>query len=254
MLSKSVERGLARLEATVALQSSAQRTPAWDRSFYVGMSLVITAVVVYGFSFTIDQNLLHPSSPRPPILYLHAAVFSSWLLFLIAQTSLVRGRNVKAHRRLGWFGLALGIAIPVLGVATAIAMGKLRLREGTPDVLQSLIVPLWDMVAFTSAFVPAFACRSRPEVHRRLMLIASCALTAAAFGRFPNSLFADNWFYAGVDALILLGVARDLVATKRVHAVYRYGLPLMVLGQLVVMQPAVRGSSAWLSIAGALLR
>jgi hypothetical protein len=40
------------------------------------MALLIPAVVVYGFSFTVDKNLIHPAIPSPPILYVHAAVFS----------------------------------------------------------------------------------------------------------------------------------------------------------------------------------
>jgi hypothetical protein len=35
---------------------------------------------------------------------------------------LVKTRKVKLHRQLGWFGLALGIAIPIVAIATTIAM------------------------------------------------------------------------------------------------------------------------------------
>src|SRR5579863_10755197 len=79
-----------------------------DRYFYFFMSLLIPAVVVYGFSFTVGNNLIHPAIPRPPILYLHAAVFSGWLLFFILQSALVRTRHVPAHRKIGWFGAGMG--------------------------------------------------------------------------------------------------------------------------------------------------
>ena len=104
------------------------------------------------------------------------------------------------------------------------------------------------------AFALAFAYRSRPELHRRLMLVACCALTAAAFGRFPNANFADNWFYAGVDGLVLIAAARDLVTSKRVHPVYLCALPLLMLGQVVAMSPRVRHSPAWQVVAGKLVR
>src|SRR5262245_36472329 len=99
------------------------------------MALLIAAIVGYGFSFTIGQNLLHPSSPRPVVLYVHVALFTSWLFYFLAQAALVRSRNVRIHRRLGWLGLAMGLAIPIVGVATTIAMGRLHLREGQSDVL-----------------------------------------------------------------------------------------------------------------------
>jgi hypothetical protein len=227
---------------------------AWDRSFYFGMSLLMAAVVGFGFSYTIGPNLLHPTTPRPAILYLHAPLFSAWVLFFIVQTALVRGRHVALHRRLGWVGLGLGIAIPIVGVATAIGMTRFRVREGGADALPGIIVPLWDMAAFSVAFALAFWWRRFPESHRRLMLIASATLTAAAFGRFPSPLIADTWFYGGVDLLVLVGVARDQLITGRVHPVYRYGLPLLVAGQLVAMSPAVRNSPLWLSLAESLVR
>ena len=63
-------------------------------------------VVVYGFSYTVDQNLIH------------AAVFSGWVLFFILQSTLIRTHNVRLHRRIGWFGVALRVVIPVLGIST----------------------------------------------------------------------------------------------------------------------------------------
>lgn len=95
--------------------------------------------------------------------------------------------------------------IPFVGIATAIAMMRLRMREGRADAAQFLIVPLFDMLAFSIAFGLGFRWRKKPEFHRRLMLIATCSLTAAAFGRFPDVIMPHNWFYAGVDVLILLG-------------------------------------------------
>jgi hypothetical protein len=225
----------------------------WDRSFYFWMSLLIPAIVVYGFGHTVVGRLIHPPSPPPLILYFHALVFVGWLVFFIVQSSLVRTRNVKVHRKLGWFGLAMGVAVSFVGIATAIVMNRLRMREGITDAAAFMIVPLFDMLNFSVVFSLAFYWRTRPEFHRRLMLMASCALTAAAFGRFPSFLIPQNWFYAGVDALILLAVLRDLIVTKRVHPVYLYGLPLMMLGQIAVIYMFVHSSPEWLRIAHAIL-
>ena len=225
-----------------------------DRHFYLFMALLIPAIVAYGFSFTVGRNLLHPVIPRPPILYLHAAVFSGWLVFFALQSGLVRSRQVRWHRRLGWFGAAMGTAILVLGVATAIAMGrfnaaKLQATQADSD----LMIPLFDMLAFGSTFGLAIYWRRRPEYHRRLVLVATCALTAAAFGRFPEWLLPPVLFYAGVDALILLGVGRDLLVDRRVHPVYSYVLPAFVVGQAVVTYTVANGLAYWKSIGHALL-
>lgn len=224
-----------------------------DTFFYFFTSLLIAIIVFYGFSRTVNTGLIHPLSPRPTVLYFHTVIFTAWVLFFIVQSALVRTRNVKLHRRLGWFGLALGASIPVVGIATTIVMGRLRLHEGRMDTPQFLIIPFFDMVAFTAAFGLAFYWRKKPELHRRLSLIATCSLTAAAFGRFPTNLIPHYWFYAGVDSLILLGVLRDLLVMKRIHRVYLYALPPLVLGQVAIIHVFVTGWQPWIGIARMLL-
>jgi hypothetical protein len=52
----------------------------------------------------------------------------------------------------------------------------------------------------------------------------------AAVARF-DYMFDHNLFFPCIDLLILLGVARDLYVDKRVHKVYLYALPLLIVGQ-----------------------
>jgi len=225
-----------------------------EQYFYFLMALLIPAIVVLGFSTTINQNLIHPAIPRPFILYVHAVVFSGWLLFFLIQSALVRTHNVKWHRATGWFGAAFGALIPIVGTATAIAMAHFNIDHLHREHVESfLMIPLWDMVAFTGAFALAIYWRQKPEYHRRLVLIATCALTAAAFGRFPPSVLNPNFFYAGVDLLIILGACRDWIVAKKVHSVYLYALPILVIGQTAVIYTINHQLSYWLRIAHAIL-
>jgi hypothetical protein len=221
--------------------------------FYLFMSLLIAAVVVYGFSFTMGKRLFHPTSAPPTVLYFHAAIFYGWLMFFILQSALVRARKVKLHRALGWFGAALGVLMVLVGTYTAIHMTNVHIaRDHSDTAAADLIVPLWDMLCFTITFGLAVFWRIKPEYHRRLVLVATCVLTAAAFGRLPSHLVGD-YFYAGVDLLILLGVMRDLVVNRRVHPVYLVALPLLIAGQTIVMYTDVHNSPWWLAIAHGLL-
>jgi len=229
------------------------RSGFFDPSFYFGMSLVIALVVVYGFSHTINAGLIHPRSPRPLVLYFHAVIFSLWVLFFILQSALIRTRNVKLHRQLGWLGFWLGVSIPVIGIATTIAMTRLVMQEGRADAMQFMVVPFFDMASFTVAFALGILNRKRLEFHRRLMLIATCSLTAAAFGRFPDALIPRHWFYAGVDGLILLGMVRDLLVRKRIHPVYLFGLPMLVAGQAAAMVTWLRSGQMWMRLAHAIV-
>ncbi len=228
-----------------------------DRNFYFAMSLLIPAVVAFGFSFTIRDNLLHPAIPRPRILYLHAAVFSGWLVFFLVQSILVRTRHVPWHRKIGWFGAGMGALMPVLGVATAIVMTRFDIAHLHFDVTEAesfLLIPLFDMLCFTSTLALAIYWRTKPEFHRRLILIATCALTAAAFSRFPERLLPNAYFYSGVDFLILLGVGRDMIVNRRVHQVYLYTLPALIAGQTIVTHTVHHNLPYWTSIAQAIIR
>ena len=111
--------------------------------FYFFMSLLIAAIVMYGFSHTVEKNLIHATPVRPFLLYVHGAIFSGWVAFFIFQSLLVRTHNVRLHRTLGWFGAALGAAISVLGISTAITMTRFQMfrLHAVEDAVTDLLGP-----------------------------------------------------------------------------------------------------------------
>jgi hypothetical protein len=226
--------------------------PLLERNFYFVMALLMVAVVVYGFSHTVEANLLHPAIARPAILYLHAMTFVAWLALFTVQSALVRSRRIRLHKQLGLFGAGLGAAVFVVGIATSLAMTRfhaLNVIPGAPPPA-FLIVAFNDIAAFGGTFGAAVLLRRKPEYHRRLMLMATAALTAAAWGRFPELPAA--MFYLGVDGLILFGMARDLIVIRRVHSAYLYGLPAMIAGQIIAMTILMQQQVWWLSIVHAI--
>jgi len=224
-----------------------------EKYFYQCMSLLIAAVVVYGFSHTIDRKLIH-ANPRPPILlWVHAFVFSVWVVFFILQSGLVRIRKVKFHRTMGWVGAALATTMVVLGFWVAPVMARFdstQLHRPNRDAF--LIVPLLDIFAFAIFVGLAILWRKSPERHRRLMLIGSCVLTGAAFGRMPL-MHAPLQFYGGIDGLILLGVLRDLWVSRRVHNVFLISLPLLMIAQVIATYVFLHRASLWIRIAHSLM-
>ncbi|HEY1767682.1 MAG TPA: hypothetical protein VGG26_08505 [Terracidiphilus sp.] len=225
-----------------------------DRYFYFFMSLLIAAVVIYGFGQTVSGNLLNASPPRPLLLYFHGACFSAWVAFFIFQSALVRTHNVRIHKLMGWFGAALGAAMVVLGYSIAVIMGRFNLHVlHQASAVKFLIVPFSDIGIFFVVFALAISWRKRPELHRRLMLVATCVLTSAAFGRFPNHFPPPLDFYYGVDLLIFLGVLRDLIVNRHVHKVYIYALPALFACQAAIIQVITHPPALWLRISGAIL-
>jgi hypothetical protein len=245
--------------STEALRVSSISQPSiplrWlEKYFYFGMSLLIAAVVVYGFGHTVENKLIHGNPRRPILLWVHAFLFSGWVAFYITQSVLVRIREVRLHRTLGWAGAALGTLMIVVGPWVAVVMARFdinQLHRANRDAF--LIVPLFDMLSFAICFGLSILWRMRPERHRRLMLIATCALTGAAFGRIPI-MHAPLSFYAGIDGLILLGPLRDLAVNRRIHAAYLIAIPLLVAGQTAVSGIFLHRAGFWIRIADGLLR
>ena len=224
-----------------------------NKYFYFAMSLLIAAIVVSGFSRTINDNLLHPSIPRPLILWFHAAAFSGWVAFFFFQSALVRTHNVKWHRFFGWFGATLGTVMVPLGITTSIIMGRFdTYQEHQPGADAFLIVPFYDMVAFGVFFALAVLWRKKPELHRRLIFIAICGLLDAAFGRY-DYIFYHGLFFWCVDGVILLGVLRDLHVNRHIHKVYLYALPPLVVIQAFVAHTWLSTSAWWVRIGHAIL-
>jgi hypothetical protein len=241
--------------ATMPAVSASHRSafPRWvAKHFYFVMSLLIAAIVVYAFSHTVGDRLIHAVPRRPVLLWVHGIVFSAWVAFYILQSALVRLRKVALHRTVGWIGAALGVAVILVGFRVPVVMAQFAityLHREAGAAHAFLAIPFLDMVTFTTCFALAVLWRTKPELHRRLMLIATCALTAAAFGRMGMiRSIPPLGFYFGVDALILLGAVRDLVVNRRIHTVYLTTVPLLVPAQAAAVYIAEHQSAFWLRI------
>jgi hypothetical protein len=224
-----------------------------SRYFYFAMSLVLAALVITGFSRTVSTNLFHGNPPRPLLLWFHGAVFSTWVMFFIAQSALVRVRKVSVHRFLGWFGAGLAAVMVVLGCTIAVVMTRFdTVVLHQKDIDAFLSVPFVDMIVFGSCIALAVYWRKKPEYHRRLVFVASCQLMDAAIGRF-DFMFNHNLFFPALDCLIALGMLRDWLVDGSVHKVYRYALPTMIVLQAFAVYAWRINPPWWASITRAIL-
>lgn len=215
-----------------------------SRYFYFCMSLVMAGVSAWGFSHTVDARLLHATPPRPLLLWFHAALFSAWIGLFIAQSALVRVRKVRIHRALGWFGAALAAAMVVSGLYVSVVMLRFDITVLRLATVAPFLSILWcDMVIFGACMALAIYFKKRPEYHRRLVFLASCQLMQAAFVRF-HFIGIHDLFFPALDVLIVAGVLRDMVVDGRVHWVYRFVFPAMMILQAGATY-LERGNPSW---------
>lgn len=237
-------------------ESARVATPAilLRQFYYFVFAVIIAALVIAGFTPRLNEHLLHSPTPLPFILYVHAAVFMSWIVLFMLQSGLIAAEHVNLHRKVGMFGFVLGVTLAIIGVATVIVMARFRERHGHSDGAPFLILSLNDMLEFSIFFGLAMYWRKRSEFHRRLLFIATCALTGPAFRRLIPNSSPDQWMYVGVDGLLLLGLIGDWIVSKRLHPVYLYGFPAALAGHWFAMYVYLSGAPLWLSIGHWLIR
>jgi hypothetical protein len=206
------------------------------RSFYLIMAFVLTALVVLGFSNTVPSDFTAPGFPI--FLWVHGAVFTTWMLLFVAQPALILRGSLTLHRTLGWFGAVLALAM--VGLALVAILAAL-LSDHVPPFYPHrlfLIRGVMGISVFAGLVIGGIAQRKRGEWHKRLMLCASIVVIAPGLERaLPIPAMGPNWPYM-TDALImvlaLVGPAVDLIVRRRIHPAYLWGVGAILVGQLIV--------------------
>lgn len=221
---------------------------AIDRWIYVFMAVLFIAIALGGFipdSLTrlaeIDAGRRPPFSP---FVHVHAVVMGSWLLLLLAQTTLVATGRKNLHLGLGLASLALGPAVVALMVATTVngwASLYSAAAPAPPEVLAQaktmisnvLLVQSRSVFYFSLFFLWAILVRGKDnETHKRMMILATLSLIPAAIVRMrwlPTTMPAS---YDAPHAYMLLCLmpvlVRDVVRLGRPHRAYVIGLALLL--------------------------
>jgi hypothetical protein len=217
----------------------------FEHFFFSGMAVLFLGTVLLGFAKTYFLAGVFRAPLPNWLIHVHGAAFSSWILLLVVQASLVSAGRVDVHRRLGLVGFGLGCLMVMLGVCAATDMLRRGVAPPGIDPKTFYAIPIGDMVIFSTLIFFAFRARFNPAVHKRLILIGTIALMDAAIGRWPFAIIervpiaTDLICYT----FLLFLVVYDLWSTRRVHrATIWAGAFLIVLQQL---RMPIGGTSAW---------
>lgn len=223
-----------------------------ERRFYTGMAIAILVVVFVGFAQTFFLRPFFPDTPAPPerIFVLHGLLFSAWIALLIVQATLVRAGRTALHRRIGPWGGVLAAAMVVIGTWSAlIAAARPQGFIGIPvPPLQFLAVPLADIVSFALLVAIGIARRRDPQSHKRLIMLATITLLAAAIARWPVlSAFGPPAYFGCTDLFIVALGVWDFRSRGKLHPVTLWGGLLVIASQ--PLRLAIMGTDAWLAFA-----
>lgn len=230
-----------------------------ERRFYLGMALAFLGLVVLGFARTFFLRAWFPEleahRPAERFYDLHGAVFTAWILLLVAQPALIAARRVDLHRKAGWVGAGLALVLVVVGIEGALIAA--RRPGGFIDVpippAQFLLVPFTDMFLFALFAAAGIVLRRDPQAHKRYLLFASASLLPAAAARLPFPFLppGPTTFFAIVDLFLLPLVVWDLRSRGRLHPATVIGLVLTVASQPLRLRLAA--TEPWLRFAERLI-
>jgi hypothetical protein len=201
-----------------------------ERIFYSGMAVLLCICVYIGFSPTYFQAGALRAPLPSPILHIHGAVFTLWMVLFTAQAALISARRVQWHRSFGTIAFCLPPIMIVLGVIAAIDALRRGVRIGPLDPAVSFAIPLIGIVAFTIVIYAAWRARRRPDAHKRLIMLATMGLVSAAFGRFNWSLIGlppAAGAVTGLGILILIYLIFELATIRRIHRSTMWAAPLV---------------------------
>ena len=219
----------------------------YDRQFFMAMAILLTAVVAIGFAPTYYLAGVFRAPLPNPILHIHAAVFTGWMLLLLVQTGLVSAKKVHLHRKLGVAGFLLACLMVVMALLTASdAMARAKASPNSEAILGSLVVSFVEAFVFGTLAASAYALRRNSAAHKRLILIATAGLTGAAFFRWHVSVLYHNAIaddYA-VSIFLALLAAYDLWSTHRVQRATLWGSAFQIFMKQLFIR-VVGPSAAW---------
>lgn len=213
-----------------ARKAARRRADPW---FFLIIGIVLLGLIFAGFFPTFYLRAFVPP-PRlfedaffTPALFVHGIILTAWFVLLIVQSALVQAGNVRLHRRLGIFGMALAAALVISVVPVMIDFLPRVTRAGLPrDVALSFGAPLFwfdvfNLIGFVFLVGWAWLRRNNGAFHKRLMILASISLMVPAVFR------ASQIFLPGAPAMpisllaVVLLVAAvfvwDFIRLKRPH-------------------------------------
>src|SRR5262245_10597734 len=216
------------------------------RPFYIGVSLLMGLIAIVGFWPTYFGPLVRGTISQPLLIHVHATVFTGWLVLFLTQAVFAATRRVSWHVQLGNIGIGYGVLLVVVGLTTGVLRSSALPLGGRAEDL--LFAATADMVVFGSFFAAAIVYRKKPQIHKRLMVVAANMLLVAAVSRMKFlpplpvglPLFIAIWFLP-----LLSAMAYDLWSSRRIHRVYVIGLAAFVVRILAI---AIVGTPAWAAI------
>jgi hypothetical protein len=233
----------------------------FDRSLYLGASLVFFALVFWTFARSFYLKPFFRTPALSTLLHIHGAVMSGWVVLLVFQSGLIATHRVQWHRRLGVFGAVWAVLVVIFGSVTTLNAAAREVRAHTDFAASQVVITSLDLLQmlFFAGFVAiAIWLRRRPDYHKRLMLLTIACMLPDALARLPVSFMSQAAeadlnlrIMLGLDAFVGICVGLDTLWHRRLHPAFAWGA-LLFVGAFHLALYATK-SPAWIAFGESLV-
>lgn len=243
-----------------ALPLSSSASPlalAIDRRIWLVQAVFMILVVLAGFVpdsvEEVGGILAGKRPPFPWVAHAHALSMGAFLLFLLAQATLMTTQRRALHMRLGPLALLLVPVMVAAGFALAVdnyrswwdfvqnaaPEAREKLQQGVLRRDNILLVQLRAGLLFPLCIWIALRARKTdPGLHKRMMFLATAVPMPAAFARIdtlltgqpPGPVLLSCYALAAVAPMLLWDLARN----RTLHKAYWIWLALFLPASAVV--------------------
>jgi hypothetical protein len=191
--------------------------------------------------------------PFPLVMHMHAVLMGSFLLLLLAQTTLMATGRQAYHMQLGLAAFVLAPALVIVGFILAPTMYHQSwdaLQAATPETREKLqeavsrsenikLIQIYVGILFSVFLIIGLRARGRNAgLHKRMMILATAIPLPAGIDRIPwlpstlpaSALGPELYTLAAVSPMFLW----DVIRNRSVHKAYWIFLGLFLPAALVV--------------------
>ncbi|MFH4967304.1 hypothetical protein V8G61_03780 [Gaetbulibacter sp. M240] len=181
------------------------------KSFFFITSILMTIIVLIGFSPSFLLRPLFTYEELPIAYIIHGTINLIWFVGLIYQTYMIAKGKIINHRKMGYkiFGWVILMLLSNLYIIYLTAIryhaGELSLQAASGVTVGNMIGLLFSIIIISLAFT----YRNKTKVHKRLIFIFSIGLLGFATDRIGRNIIplTDQTI---INGLVMSVIIRNL--------------------------------------------
>jgi hypothetical protein len=183
--------------------------------YFQVVSISVLVFSIIGFSDNLVTDIGQESNSDPKFI-IHGLFWLSWMFIYVTQTTYIKNKNHKAHKRLGITAMfvAAGVVFSTLYVFVAVYEGwdKMEFFVKANRIF---------LLSFAILVVLGYLNRIRSDNHKRFMWLATILILEPILSRVSGRLDVDPYILIPViwNALFISLFLYDWLTRRNIHPI-----------------------------------